>query len=159
MINLHILSVGNLKESYLREAVAEYEKRLGGFCRPILTSIKEKKLPDDPSEKEIAAALEDEADRLLALIPQRAFKVALCVEGKQLSSEALAEKIESVSQTASDIVFIIGSSHGLSDRLKRASDMRLSFSALTFPHQLMRVMLLEAIYRAFNINANTRYHK
>ena len=159
MINVHIITVGNLKEAYLRDAAAEYEKRLGGFCRPILTSIKEKKLPDNPSDGEISAALEDEADRILPLIPPRAYKVALCVEGKQLSSEELAKKLEDVAQLTSDIVFIIGSSHGLSERVKRASDMRLSFSLLTFPHQLMRVMLLEAVYRAFNISANTRYHK
>ncbi len=159
MINLHIITVGTLKEAYFRDAAAEYEKRLGGFCRPILTSIKEKKLPDDPTEGEIASALDDEAERILALIPPRAYKVALCVEGKQLSSEELAKKLEDVSQITSDIAFIIGSSHGLSDRVKRAADMRLSFSKLTFPHQLMRVVLLEAVYRAFNINANTRYHK
>lgn len=159
MINLHIITVGTLKEAYFRDAAAEYEKRLGGFCRPILTSIKEKKLPDAPSEGEIAAALDDEAERILALIPSRAYKIALCVEGKQLSSEEIAKKIEDVSHLTSDIAFIVGSSHGLSDKVKRACDMRLSFSKLTFPHQLMRVLLLEALYRAFNINANTRYHK
>lgn len=159
MINLHIISVGTLKEPYLREAAAEYEKRLGGFCRPILSSIKEKKLPDEPSESEIKAALDDEAERILALVPARAYKVALCVEGKMMSSEELAKKLGDVSRLTSDIVFIIGSSYGLSEKVKRAADLRLSFSPLTFPHQLMRVMLLEALYRAWSINANTKYHK
>lgn len=159
MINLHIISVGTLGEPYLREAAAEYEKRLGRFCRPILTSIKEKKLSDDPGESEIKAALDDEAERILALIPPRAYKVALCVEGKMMSSAELAKKLEDVSRLSSDIVFIIGSSYGLSEKVKRAADLRLSFSPLTFPHQLMRVMLLEALYRAWSINANTKYHK
>lgn len=159
MINVHIVSVGTLKESYLREALAEYEKRLAAFCRPEFISIKEKKLDDDPSDAEISAALDDEGERIIKLFSPRSYKIALCIEGKQLSSTELAEKIEKIAEVSSDIYFVIGSSYGLSEKVKSACDMRLSFSKLTFPHQLMRVMLAEAIYRAFGITANTKYHK
>lgn len=159
MIGVKLIVVGNLKEAYLREAAAEYSKRLGGFCRFCTVELKEEKLPDAPSDKEIATALSKEAERILAEIPKRAFKIALCVEGKQLSSEELAQKIDSVGATHGDVCLIIGSSHGLDDNVKNACDMRLSVSKLTFPHQLMRVMLLEAVYRAFNIIKGTHYHK
>ncbi len=159
MIGVKLIAVGNLKESYLREAAAEYEKRLGGFCRFSMRELKEEKLPDAPSEKEIASALLREAERIMAEIPKKAYKIALCVEGKQLSSEELAEKIDAVGATHGDICLIIGSSHGLDDSVKNACDMRLSVSKLTFPHQLMRVVLMEAVYRGFNIIKGTRYHK
>ena len=101
----------------------------------------------------------DEAKRILALLPTRAYKIALCVEGKQLSSEAFAEKIDKAAASHSEIIFIIGSSHGLSDSVKSACDARLSISEMTFPHQLMRVIMAEAIYRALNILKGTKYHK
>lgn len=159
MISVRIISTGSLKEEYLRGAVAEYAKRLSGYCKFSEVVLKESKLPDSPSEREIAAALDAEAKNILAEISPRAFKIAMCVEGKQLSSEAFARKISDVSMQASEIVFIIGSSHGLSDKVKSACDMRLSVSEMTFPHQLMKVMLMEGIYRAFNIIAGTKYHK
>ena len=159
MLSVKIISVGTLKESYLRDAVAEYSKRLSAYCKLSVVQLKEARLSDSPSEKEIAAALESEADAIFAEISPRAYKVAMCVEGKQLSSEKLAQRIEDISSTHSEICFIIGSSHGLSERVKAKSDMRLSVSEMTFPHQLLRVMLLEGIYRAFNIIAGTRYHK
>ena len=159
MISVKIISTGTLKEEYLRQAVAEYAKRLSGYCKFSEVVLKEAKLPDSPSEREIATALDTEAKAILSEIPPRAFKIAMCVEGKQLSSEAFAKKISDVSMQASEIVFIIGSSHGLSDKVKSASDMRLSVSEMTFPHQLMKVMLMESIYRAFNIISGTKYHK
>ncbi len=159
MINLTFITVGSLKEDYLRRAVDEYKKRLGAFCRVNIVELKEVKVPDDPSENEIASALDAEADRILAAIPPRAYKFALCVEGRQLSSEQLAKKLDDATMEHSDICFVIGSSHGLSDRVKSAADMRLSFSLLTFPHQLMRVILAEAVYRAFTIIKGTKYHK
>lgn len=159
MLNVHFVVTGNLKESYLREGCAEYMKRLSGFCRPEIIELKEVRVPDAPSEKEIAAALREEGDRILALLPARAYKVALCVEGKQFSSEELAEKLENAAQQSGDFYFLIGSSHGLDERVKAACDLRLSVSKLTFPHQLMRLVLLESVYRAFNIQKGTRYHK
>ena len=159
MISVKIISTGTLKEDYLRAAVAEYAKRLSGYCKFSEVVLKEAKLPDSPSEREIAAALDAEAKNILAEISPRAFRIAMCVEGKQLSSEAFARKISDVSMQASEIVFIIGSSHGLSDKVKSVADMRLSISEMTFPHQLMKVMLMESIYRSFNIIAGTKYHK
>ncbi len=159
MLKVKLITVGTLKEDYLRAAAAEYEKRLGAFCRFELIQLKEEKLSESPSQNEIKAALEREAVRIAEQIPSSAFCVSLCVEGKQLSSEELAEKIEAVSMEKSEICFVIGSSFGLSDTVKQRSDMRLSVSKLTFPHQLMRVILLEAVYRAFNIQRGTKYHK
>lgn len=159
MLSLKIICVGTLKESYFRDAVAEYSKRLSAFCKLSIIQLKEAKVPDSPSTKEIANALDDEAKNILAEMSPRAYKIAMCVEGKQLSSEKLAERIATISSEHSEICFVIGSSHGLSDKVKASCDMRLSFSELTFPHQLLRVILLEAVYRAFNINAGTKYHK
>lgn len=159
MLNVHFVVTGTLKESYLRDASAEYMKRLSGFCRPEIVELREVRVPDDPSEKEIASALREEGDRILALLPKRAYKIALCVEGKQFSSEELAEKFRAAEQQSGDFWFLIGSSHGLDERVKAVCDLRLSVSKLTFPHQLMRVILLESVYRAFNIQKGTRYHK
>ena len=159
MISVKLITVGNLKEAYLRDAAAEYQKRLGGFCKFTLVELKEERLPDDPSEKEIAIALSKEAERILAEMPKRAYKIALCVEGKQMSSEELAEKLDSIGQTHSELCLVIGSSHGLDDSVKSACDHKLSVSKLTFPHQLMRTILLEALYRGFNIIKGTHYHK
>ena len=159
MIGVKIITIGTLKESYLRDACAEYSKRLGGFCRLSEVNLKEEKLPDNPSDGEISSALQREAEKILAEMPKRAYKIALCVEGKQLSSEELAQRLDSVSATHGEICLIIGSSHGLDESVKNACDMRLSVSKLTFPHQLMRVILLESIYRGFNIVKGTKYHK
>ncbi len=159
MLNVKFITLGTLKEAYLRDAAAEYEKRLGGFCRFESIQLKDERLPEDPSENEIRAALDRESERVLAQIPPRAYCVAMCVEGKQLSSEELAVKLESVANETGTVCFIIGSSFGLSDKVKARADLRLSVSKLTFPHQLMRVLLLEAVYRAFNIQKGTRYHK
>lgn len=159
MLNVKFITLGTLKEVYLRDAAAEYEKRLGAFCRFELVQLKEERLSDDPSESEIKNALSKESEKILALIPARAYVVAMCVEGKQLTSPELAEKLEEISSRTSDICFIIGSSFGLSDTVKQRADLRLSVSKLTFPHQLMRVILLETVYRAFNIQKGTRYHK
>lgn len=159
MLNVKLITLGTLKEAYLRDAAAEYEKRLGAFCRFESVQLKEERLSDDPSESEIKNALSKESEKILALIPPRAYVVAMCVEGKQLTSPELADKLEEVSARTSDVCFIIGSSFGLSDAVKQKADLRLSVSKLTFPHQLMRVILLETVYRAFNIQKGTRYHK
>lgn len=159
MINVRFITLGTLKEQYLRDAAAEYEKRLGAFCRFENIQLKEERLSDSPSQNEIKTALERESIKILEQIPPRAYCIAMCVEGKQLSSEDLAQKLDDAVQGTSDICFIIGSSFGLSDTVKQRADMRLSVSKLTFPHQLMRVILLEAVYRAFNIQKGTKYHK
>ena len=159
MLKVKLITVGTLKEDYLRAAAAEYEKRLGAFCRFEQVQLKEERVSDSPSQNEIKAVLERESVKIIEQIPSSAFCVALCVEGKQLSSEELAQRIEDISMDKSEICFVIGSSYGLSDAVKQRADMRLSVSKLTFPHQLMRVILLEAIYRAFNIQRGTKYHK
>ena len=159
MLKVKLITVGTLKEDYLRAAAAEYEKRLGAFCRFEQVQLKEERVSDSPSQNEIRAVLERESVKIIEQIPSSAFCVALCVEGKQLSSEELAQRIEDISMDKSEICFVIGSSYGLSDAVKQRADMRLSVSKLTFPHQLMRVILLEAIYRAFNIQRGTKYHK
>ena len=159
MIQLSLITVGNLKESYWRDAMAEYEKRLSAFCKPEIIQLKETRVADDPSDAEINTALADEAKRILAAVPPRAYKIALCVEGKEFSSEELAKKLEGVLSENGNVCLIIGSSHGLAPEVKSACDLRLSVSKLTFPHQLMRVLLLEVIYRSFSIIKGTKYHK
>ena len=159
MMNVKFITLGTLKESYLRDAAAEYEKRLGAFCRFETVQLKEERLTDNPSENEIKNALLKESEKIFAEIPPKAYCVAMCVEGKQLSSEELAQKIDELAMERGNICFIIGSSFGLSEQVKNRADMRLSISKLTFPHQLMRVVLLEAVYRAFNISKRTNYHK
>lgn len=159
MIQVTVITVGGLKESYWRDAVAEYEKRLSAFAKVSMVQLKEAKLPDDPSEGEIRSALADEGKRILAAIPPRAWRIGLCVEGKQFSSEALAKKLEGVTAENGSLCLIIGSSHGLAPEVKSACDLRLSVSELTFPHQMMRPLLLEVLYRCFSILKGTKYHK
>ena len=159
MLNVTVITVGTLKESYLREAAAEYEKRLGAFCKLDLIQLKETKLPESPTDAQIGAALSAEGKQILAAIPSRAYRIAMCVEGTQLSSEQLAKKLEEVGQTHGTVCLIIGSSYGISPEVKNACDYRLSVSKLTFPHQLMRVLLLETLYRSLGITKGTKYHK
>ncbi len=159
MATIRFITIGTLKEDYLRAAVAEYEKRLSGFCRVETVNLKEARLPQDPSEKDIAKALSEEAKAVLAAMPERSFKIAMCVEGRQFSSEELAARLESAFCSANEICFVIGSSHGLDDSVKNASDLKLSISKLTFPHQLIRVILAESVYRCMSIIKGTKYHK
>lgn len=159
MANITVITVGSLKEGYLKEAVAEYKKRLSQYARVEEINIKEEAIRDEDDQSEIKRALENEADKILAAIPKGAGKIALCVEGKQYDSPSLARLIGRMADESGKIALIIGSSHGLSDRVKRECDVRLSFSQLTFPHQLMRVILFEALYRSFTILAGKKYHK
>ncbi len=159
MLQLTLIAPGTLKEAYWRDAVAEYEKRLSAFAKVNILQLKEAKLPEDPSQAQIARALDEEAKSILAAIPPRSYTVALCVEGKQLSSPALAERLEEIIGVHGSVCLIIGSSYGLSPTVKHAADLRLSVSELTFPHQMMRVILLEALYRAFTIIKGKKYHK
>lgn len=159
MANITIISVGTLKEDYLRDAVAEYKKRLSQYARVEEINIKEEKIADEEDSSQIKRALDAEGEKILAAIPRGSGKIALCVEGKQYDSPSLASLIGRMADESGKITLIIGSSHGLSENVKRASDVRLSVSALTFPHQLMRVVLLEALYRSFTILAGKKYHK
>lgn len=159
MLRIVLIAVGDLKEGYLREACAEYEKRLGAFCRLEVVQIKETGLPENPGEAEIASALDREGEKILAAMPPRTYRIALCVEGKQLSSEELAEKLGDIGNRHGAVTLVIGSSHGLSPKVKEACDMKLSVSRLTFPHRLMRVILLETVYRSLSILHGTKYHK
>ena len=159
MIQITVITVGNLKEAYWRDAALEYEKRLSAFAKVNMVQLKETKIGDSPSEGEIRAILADEGKRILAAIPPRAYTIALCVEGKQFSSEALAQKLDTILAENGNLCLIIGSSHGLAPEVKAAAKLRLSVSELTFPHQLMRVLLLEVLYRCFAILKGTKYHK
>ena len=156
MLGVRILCVGKLKERYWREAVAEYEKRLGAFCRLEILELPEARLPQDPSPGEIKAALEKEGAALL----EKAAGVVypLCIEGRQLDSPGLGKLLGKAMDYPGQVSFVIGSSFGLADKVKQAGQ-GFSMSPMTFPHQLARVMLCEQIYRGFQILGNTRYHK
>lgn len=160
MQSVTIICEGKLKEKYLRDACAEYSKRLTAFCKLNIIELNPYRIPDNPSESEIAVALEAEAKDIISKIPAGARVYAMCIEGKQMSSEKLAGQLSSDAvQGYSNVVFIIGGSHGLSDNVKRIANVRLSMSEMTFPHQLARVMLLEQIYRAYQISNGGKYHK
>ena len=159
MANLTIISVGSLKEDYLREAVSEYKKRLSQYARVDEVNIKEERISNEDDRSEIAKALDLEADKIIAAIPKGAQKIALCVEGRQYDSPELAKIIGGMADKSGKIALIIGSSHGLSERVKRECELRFSVSKLTFPHQLMRVVLFETLYRSFTILAGKKYHK
>ena len=160
MRSVTLLTVGKLKESFYRQACDEYVKRLGAFCKLNVIELPEERLPQNPSQAQIDAALEKEAAAVRAKLPAGAVLAALCVEGKLLSSEDLAGQMTRWAGSGkSSVVFLIGSSFGLSPTLKAQADLRLSMSPMTFPHHLARVMVLEQIYRAFQINAGSPYHK
>jgi 23S rRNA (pseudouridine1915-N3)-methyltransferase len=160
MRNITVACVGKLKEPYLREACVEYSKRLGGFCKFTIAEVDEERLPDKPSQASIDMGLAAEGRRLLAKTPAGSVRVALCIEGETMSSQKLAHYLDGLAlRGQSDVTFYIGGSWGLSDEVKASSDMRLSMSPMTFPHQLARVMLLEQIYRAFQISSGGKYHK
>ena len=160
MLTVTLICIGKLKEKYLRDACAEYEKRLGAFCKLHVLELSEYKLPDNPSESEIKRCMEKEGESILIKLPKDSFVIPLCIEGEQYSSPALAKEMEKITLSGqSGITFIIGGSFGLSDRVKAAGKLKLSLSEMTFPHQLARVMLLEQIYRCFQINTNGKYHK
>ena len=159
MLNVNIICVGNLKEKFFTDALSEYKKRLGRYCKFEVVELPEEKIADNVTQSQIDKTLKKEGEKILSKIGKSDFVVAMCIEGKQLSSEELSKKIEDISLTNSTVNFVIGGSWGLSDDVKKRADMRLSVSKMTFPHQLFRVMLAEQIYRAFSITANAKYHK
>ena len=151
--------MGRLTVPYLKDAAADYVRRIGRSFSLTVVEPKPETLPQDPSAGEIERALLREAERILSEIPSRARVIAMCVEGKPMSSEKLAEYLDRCATESGEVCFIIGSSHGLHPRVKERADVRLSVSPMTFPHELFRVMLLEQIYRAAEILAGSRYHK
>ena len=160
MTTVNLIYVGNIRENYLLAAAAEYEKRLSAYCRLVCTELKEEKLLDEPSQAQIDAATKKEGERILAVLPQKSKKIALCVEGKQISSEEFSSLIKTAENSGfSQISFIIGGAFGLSEEVKKVCDFRLSLSKMTFTHRMERILLLEQIYRAENIAAGGKYHK
>ena len=160
MQKVTIICTGKLKEKFYLDAAAEYAKRLSRFCTLTILELPEERLPESPSPAQIEAALAREADAVRAKLPAGCLLIAMCVEGQERSSEALARYLaEAAARGAGHIVFLIGSSYGMHHSLKQKGDLRLSMSPMTFPHHLLRVMLLEQIYRAYQINAGSKYHK
>jgi len=160
VFDITLIAMGKLKETFYLSAAAEYEKRMKAYCQFHLIELPVVRLPDNPSPAEISAALEKEADAILTKIPKGAWFCTLTPEGKQLSSEGLAEKIRDVKLSGkSNACFLIGSSFGMAPRLKQMADLKLSMSLMTFPHHLARVLVLEQLYRAEAIQAGSKYHK
>lgn len=159
-MKITLIVVGKIKEKYLKDAVGEYSKRLGRYCRLDIIEVADEKTPDQASKKEEEQIRTKEGERILKYIKDDMYVITLEISGRMLSSEQLADKIESLGiHGESDIVFVIGGSIGLGTDVLKRSDYSLSFSKMTFPHQLMRVILLEQIYRSFRIMQGEPYHK
>ena len=158
-MKIRIVAVGKLKEKYLREGVAEYEKRLAPFASVELLETREEYMAENPSEAQRQETLAKEGERLLRLVPEKSFLIVLDVKGKLLSSEVLAKELASLAlQGQSDLTFLIGGAFGLSQAVRERADLRISFSPMTFTHQMVRLLLYEQIYRAFKINRGEKYH-
>lgn len=159
-MKITVLCVGKIKESYFKDAIAEYSKRLSRYLKLEITEVADEKTPDKASPAEEAQIKETEGKRLLSHLKEDSYIIALAIDGKALSSTGLAETIDRLGvQGVSHITFVIGGSLGLSEEVLSKAKYKLSFSAMTFPHQLMRVILLEQVYRACRINAGEPYHK
>ncbi len=159
MMNISIVCVGKLKEKFFRDAIAEYKKRLSRFCKLKIIELADDKIPDNASESEENIILEREGKRILSAIGDNTPIAAMCVEGTLISSEELALKIDSFAMSSGRLAIVIGGSLGLSEEVKNRAAAKISFGRITLPHQLMRVVLLEQIYRAFKISNNEAYHK
>ena len=160
MLSVKMICVGRMREKFYIDAFNEYSKRLQPYCKLQLLEPTEQKLGDCPSQKELEKALDREAEDILSAIPSDSYVVALCIEGRELSSEALAELVARVEGSGRPrMCFVIGGSYGLSPKVKARADLKLSMSTMTFPHHLARVMLSEQLYRSFKINEGSRYHK
>ena len=160
MFDITLITMGKLKEKFYLSAAAEYAKRLGGYCRFTLLELPEVRLPEDPSQAEIAAGLDKEAEMIFSKIPKGAWFCIFTPEGKELSSEAFAAKLKEVKLSGkSSVCFLIGSSFGISPKVKSKADFKLSMGPMTFPHHLARIMVLEQLYRSDAIQAGSKYHK
>lgn len=159
-MNITILCVGKIKEKFYRDAISEYEKRLSRYCKLDIVEVADEKTPDNASEVVEKQIKDKEAERMEKYVKEGAYVIALAIEGKQLDSVELSEKIGQLGLTGtSHIIFVIGGSLGLSERILKRADYKLSFSKMTFPHQLMRVVLLEQVYRSYRIMNHEPYHK
>lgn len=159
-MKIKIICVGKLKEKYLKDGINEYIKRISRFATVEIIELSDEKIPENASDSVCEKIKEEEGNRILSKLKSDEYVFSLCVEGKQLDSETLAKNISDIMlKGKSTITFIIGGSLGLSDKVKSISDFRLSFSKMTFPHQLMRLILTEQLYRTFKINSNEQYHK
>lgn len=160
MQRVTVLCVGKLKEKFYIDAAAEYVKRLQRHCKLELIELPEQRLPDDPSPAEIQKALRTEGDAIRERLPKGGAVIALCIEGRSCSSQELSRRMAEFGvQGKTQLTFLIGGSVGLDEDLKRQADWRLSMSPMTFPHHMARIMLLEQIYRAYQIAGGTKYHK
>jgi len=159
LIKVSIIALGKLKDDFLRNASGEYQKRLSRYCDLSVNELTPAFLPENPSKLQVESALESESQLIQKAIPKNAVVIALCVEGKQFSSEEFSEKIEEIQNEGRPICFLIGSSYGLSSTVKNFANIKLSVSKMTFPHQLFRILLLEQIYRGFKIIEGSTYHK
>ena len=160
LINIQIITLGKFKDKYMKDFSLEYEKRLKAYCNFQILELEPYRLSDNPSQKEIETALTKEADLIKSKIPKNSYVFAMCIEGKQMSSEELSEKISQIALCGkNNITFIIGSSFGLDREVKNSADFKFSMSKMTFPHKLARIMITEQIYRAFSIMNNGKYHK
>lgn len=160
IMKITIIAVGKLKEKYWKQAIAEYEKRLTAYTKVEIIEVPDEKAPENMSDKEIEQVKEKEGQRILAKIKPQSTVITLEIQGKMLSSEGLAKELDQrMTQGASNFTFIIGGSNGLHQDVMNRSNFALSFSKMTFPHQMMRVVLLEQVYRAFKINRGEAYHK
>lgn len=158
-MKVSIICVGKIKEKFYTDAIAEYAKRMRRFADFEVIELSDERIPDNASEKEKDAIKSREGEKILAKLKPDAYVITLCIEGKTLSSTELAQTVKNAYMSTNHIAFIIGGSLGLSDDVKAKSDLRLSFGRMTLPHQLMRVVLSEQIYRAFMINSGSAYHK
>ena len=159
-MKITVLCVGKIKEKFFADAIKEYSKRLSRYCKLEIVEVADEKTPDGASDLVVSQSKDKEAERMEKYLPDSAYVIALAIEGKKLTSEKLAEKIDTLGITGtSHLVFLIGGSLGMSDRLLKRADYLLSFSDMTFPHQLMRVILLEQIYRSYRIIHGEPYHK
>ena len=160
MLAVNVICIGKLKEEYWRKACEEYAKRLSAFCKLQMIELAETKISDNPSPAQITQVIKSEGEKILAKLPAGGAVIPLCIEGKQLDSPAMSELLQKIPlEGKSSVSFIIGGSYGLSEAVKAAGTVRLSMSKMTFPHQMARVMLLEQIYRGFQIAGNGKYHK
>lgn len=160
MFDITLICMGKLKEKFYIQAAQEYEKRLGAYCRFRLLELPEYKLPEDPSPAQIVTGLDKEAEQIFSKIPKGSWLCIWTPEGKMLSSEDLAEQLKDVKLSGkSSACFLIGSSFGISQKIKDMADFKLSMSKMTFPHHLARIMVLEQLYRAEAIQAGSKYHK
>ncbi len=159
MLTINVICVGKLKEKFFKDAIEEYSKRLSRYCRLEITELPDEKIPNNPSDKQIQEIKEKECNNILSHIKKDSYIISLDLTGKQISSEELSSKLDTLSLSTSHITFIIGGSLGLTKDVLDVSNSIISFSKMTFPHQLIRIFLLEQIYRAFKISAGETYHK